>query len=330
MQLNMITSILAGLALSSSAAFCGNPVQEEAPKQWAVVELSSNFMREEPDYESGNGTQALMGTVVEVVDTDRYWKKIISPDPYTAWANELGLAMMDEAQKDEYIAAAKWICTVEYSHIYAEPDAGSMRISDFNMGDLVRKAGELPGGPDGSWYRVLLPSGRAGWVPASDIMDFRKWTRTRRLTAENILDLAVKFNGVPYMWGGNTVKYFDCSGLTRFVFFMNGVLIPRNASQQAFVGEEIPVDFDRMQPGDLLFFGQKATADKPLKASHVAIYMGDKRIIQASQVVRMNSLDPADPDFYDREIISVRRIIGHVDDGTGAISIKSSPWYFKQ
>lgn len=315
----MMTAVLAFLSLSALTA------QE---RQWAVVNLSSNFLRDEPDYEAGNGTQTLMGTVLEVLDADGIWRKVVSPDPYTAWTNELGLAMMDEAGKDAYIAAHKWICTAEYSYVYTEPDTGSQRLCDFNMGDLVRMTDsprKVPG-----WVRVLLPDGRAGWARQDDVMDFNAWAQTRECTAENIISLAKTFNGVPYMWGGNSVKYFDCSGLTKLCFYMNGVLLPRNCSEQVRTGVEVPIDFGQMQPGDLVFFGQKATAKAPLKATHVAIYMGDKRIIQASQMVRMNSLDKDAPDYYSREIIAVRRIIGHVDDGTGAVSVKSSPWYFKQ
>lgn len=315
----ILTSALLALPLSA---------QQDGQKQWAVVNLPVNYMREEPDYEAGNGTQALMGTVVEVLATDRYWKQILSPDPYTAWTNELGLAMMDEAKKDAYIAAPKWICMAEHSHVWSEPDVNSLKICPLIMGDLVRKVNEYPD-PDG-WIMVQLPSGRVGWTRQKDLMDFRKWSLTRKLTADNIINLAKEFNGAPYLWGGNSVDAFDCSGLTKFVFFMNGVLLPRNASQQAFVGEEIPAELEKMEPGDLVFFGTKATDKTPLKASHVAIYMGDGKIIQASQVVRINSLRPGDADFYDREIISVRRIIGHVDDGTGAVSVKSSPMYFKQ
>lgn len=59
---------------------------------------------------------------------------------------------------------------------------------------------------------------------------------------------------------------------------MHDIIIPRDASQQAYVGEHIDIapDFGNVQPGDLIFFGRKATAGKKERVVHVAIYLGDK------------------------------------------------------
>ena len=68
----------------------------EPERKWAVVEFSTNFMREEPDYAAENGDQALMGTVVEIIGERGYWKHIVSPEPYSAWVNEMGGAILEE------------------------------------------------------------------------------------------------------------------------------------------------------------------------------------------------------------------------------------------
>ena len=136
------------------------------------------------------------------------------------------------------------------------------------------------------------------------------------------------------MWGGTSIKNVDCSGLTRSTFFLNGILLPRNASQQAYCG--IPVEpadgprfWESLQPGDLVFWGREATADKPAKATHVGIYIGDSRFIHASHVVRINSFDREQPDFYDRKPLCFKRILGQQDlPGTGILSVKNSPYYF--
>lgn len=296
-------------------------------KQWAVVERSSIFLRNAPDYEAALDTQSLMGTVVQVLpERDRYWVKVSTPDPYTDWTTEMNLAFMTEAEKDAYIAAPKWICIAEYSHIFSAPDAGADRLGDFTMGNLVRQTGVS----EGSWVKVLLPSGREGWVPAADVADFREWIDSRTLTQESLVAFAKKFVGVPYMWGGISVKHFDCSGLCKFTYMMHGVLLMRDSSQQIKTGVEVPFDFSLMQPGDLVFFGRKASGDRPRKPSHVALYIGDGRIIHSSMTVRINSLRKGEPDYYEKEVIGVRRILGHVDTGEGIVSTARSPWYFKQ
>ncbi|MBP5302638.1 MAG: C40 family peptidase, partial [Bacteroidales bacterium] len=103
--------------------------------------------------------------------------------------------------------------------------------------------------------------------------------------------------------------------------------LPRNTSQQVRAG--VPVEFDSLQPGDLLFFGTPATDDKLERINHVGIYIGGNRFIHASQLVRISSLDPSEPDYYERKPLRARRILGHTDSN-GITSLSKSPWYFIQ
>lgn len=346
------------MSASLSPAQTQEPENGTAPaKKYAVVEFSVNFMREQPEYEAELGDQTLMGTVVEVVDQKSYWKQIVSPEPYKAWVNDMGLVEMSEDQITKYISAPKYICTAEYSHVFARPNRNAERLSDMVMGDIVRiwyrKDGEGTGIKQTKknqemFLGVILPSGKKGYVPKTDLEVFSKWVQTRRATVDNIIASAKLFLGVPYMWGGTSIKALDCSGLARSVWFMNGLLLPRNASQQAKVGDDvdfhpdysIPEDSDGfktemkkrvsyLKPGDLLFFGKRATSDSKEKVSHVAIYLGRGKYIHSSEIVRISSLIPGDPDFS-RTFIRVRRVLGMEDKGKGIVSILKSPSYFKQ
>lgn len=213
----------------------------------------------------------------------------------------------------------------------------------------------------GEYLDVWLPSGIHGYVKAEDLESFRLWASTRTPDARHILAQAAEFAGVPYQWGGTSSKGVDCSGFTRMVWFMNGILLPRNASQQARCGEEVTVEMRTdslalcgslpekelkeemirrtacLESGDLIFFGTPATPGqgqdgKGARISHVGIYIGGGRFIHASRKVRYSSLIPGDPDYYDLswKMIAARRIIGQEDKGNGVISILSSPAYFIQ
>lgn len=320
----------AALAVTLCSAVPASAQEDAADRRWAVVEFSTNFMREEPDYAAENGDQALMGTVVEIIGEHGYWRHIVSPEPYTAWVNDMGIVEMTEEEINDYIDCLKYICITDFTHIYAEPSLESERVSDFVMGGLVRSLFNSKGKPlkSGKFVACILPSGKFGWVLRSDVMDFDEWVASRDMSADSIINTAFNFLGVPYMWGGTSIKHVDCSGLTRCVFYMNGILLPRNASQQARTG--VPVGLDELEPGDLLFFGTPADGVSPERISHVGIYMGDGVYIHSSQVVRISALDPEDEDYGGRQPLCARRILGHIDDGHGAVSIAKSPYYFSQ
>ncbi len=313
----VLLALLAFGALAASAQTWDGP-------QWAVVNSSSCFMRLKPDYESGNETQALMGTVLRVKGAERYWRQVDAPDYKDVWTTEHNIAMMSEADKDAWIAAPKYICSTEYTHLFEKPSTTAQRICDFTLGDLVRRGSESRRG----WVQVFLPSGRECWARAYDVTEFEEWVRTREASREALVSTARRFLGTPYMWGGASVKHFDCSGFTQFVYRQCGIVLPRNAREQIYTGEEVPYEFDRMLPGDLIFYGTPESSGKRMVVAHVAMYIGDRRIIHSSQVVRISSLTPDGDDYYGREPLAVRRILGHVDDGSGIRSVAVRPWYF--
>ena len=296
-------------------------------KKWAVVNLSSCFLRLRADYESPVETQCLMGTVLEVKGKHRYWLNVDAPDYRNCWTNELSVVLMDEAQKEAYLASDKLIFTSEFGHLYSDASFESPRICDLTMGDILRPSDTIE--DSGDWMEVLLPSGQKGWLPSENVWDYENWAEERyilvseanstngfeaRQTLEqNLMSLAMQFLGVPYMWGGTTAKYFDCSGLVKLVYMMNGIVLPRNAGEQIYCGETVTFDFEQMRPGDLLFYGTLKSDGSVGSVSHVAMYIGDGRIIHSSQLVRINSLRPGDEDYYDRKPIGVRRIVGHVN-----------------
>lgn len=345
-------------AASALALICAStPVAGAQPSRegirHAVVSVSVNYMREEPGYSKENGDQSLMGTVVEVLDRQGSWVKIRTVEPYTAWVDGMGLAMMDEAETQAYVAAPKYICTALYSHVLDAPSKDAGFVCDLVAGDLLRQAGKDGEALDrdgakplkkGGYLGVVLPSGVKGWVPTKDVEVFSDWASGRSMTEGNILSTGRLFLGVPYFWGGTSIKGVDCSGFVRSVFYLNGVLLPRNASQQAKVGQDIPVrkagtessgtslspeeclDFEVLRPGDLLFYNEKPGG----RITHVSIYLGDGMIIHSSGRVRINSIrDQQREDFYNRRPVVARRIIGHLGE-EGITDILSSPAYFPQ
>lgn len=279
----------------------------------AVVALSSIYMRIAPDYESALETQELMGTVVEITGEKNYWREIVSPQPYKAWCTEKGLVELNDEQLEAYLSAPKCIFSELYGHVYEAPSHKAQTICDLVGGDIMRITGKK-----GQWTQVSLPSGETGWVcsrsvkPHDGFISIAKGEGNADSISdemmESIIATAFRLKGVPYLWGGMTPKGVDCSGLVRWSCLMNGILLPRNASQIIHCGDE--VSLDKMQRGDLVFFGTPAKDGKPQRVTHIGIHIGEGRIIHSSHMVRVNSLDPNEPDYYENahRLIAARRL----------------------
>jgi peptidoglycan DL-endopeptidase CwlO len=105
-------------------------------------------------------------------------------------------------------------------------------------------------------------------------------------TASNVIAIAKRYMGIPYVWGGTTPNGFDCSGLTSYVFRQVGINLPRVSRDQQRVGTRISPS--QVQPGDLVFRGSPAY--------HVGIYIGGGQYIHAPQtgdVVKISTYNPA-------------------------------------
>ncbi len=147
---------------------------------------------------------------------------------------------------------------------------------------------------------MSYPDGRKAYLSKSISQPEAEWRASLKQDVESIIATAYSMMGVPYLWAGTSSKGVDCSGLVRTVLFMHDIIIPRDASQQAYVGEHIDIapDFSNVKRGDLVFFGRKATAERKEGISHVGIYPRKQAVYpRIGRDVHVSSMNPADQNY---------------------------------
>lgn len=297
-------------AVVDSMRVLPDPALAEMP--FGIVKVSVGNVRSNPAHSAELATQVMMGMVVKVLKHQGSWYYIQGPDQYLGWLEEAAMHLTGPAGAEAWQKAPKVIMTEYFGVIREQPSNASLPVSDAVPGVLFKSNGGR-----GKWLAVETPDGRKGYVERSLVADYAKWTATRKLTAETVEQTAKRFIGVPYLWGGTSPKGMDCSGFTKTVFRLNGMELNRDANQQAQMGIEVAADSAMrwLTKGDLLFFGQQATAERPERITHVAIYLQDRQFIHTpgGSGVRIDSFDPAAPNFNDgllRSFVRARRVIG--------------------
>lgn len=295
-------------------------------KTYGIVNVSVSNLRVDPDFSSEMMTQALMGMPVRVLQREG-WYRIQTPDNYIAWVHRVGIHPVTKEELTAWNRSEKIVVTSHYGFVYSRPDVRSQTVSDVVAGNRLKWEGTK-----GAFYKVAYPDGREGYISKSISMPEGKWRAGLKQGAADIIRTAHTLMGVPYLWAGTSSKGVDCSGFMRTVLFMHDIIIPRDASQQAYVGQHIDIapDFGNLQPGDLIFFGRRATAERKERVVHVGMYIGNKRFIHSQGDVRISSFDPGDELFDEYNLgrlLFAARVLPFVNKEAGLNTTETNPFY---
>jgi cell wall-associated NlpC family hydrolase len=231
-------------------------------------------------------SQATLGTRVVVLRRRSGWALSETPDRYRGWIRAAAL------RHDQRTAPLLEVASL-FANIYAARDVTARApIAVLPILARVEAAGGRPDkDPERAWLRVRLPDGRRGWAQRADTRladgGARGNGRAARITAT-----ALRFVGLPYLWGGTTPFGLDCSGLVQLAHRLHGVLLPRDADLQFADRRLRPVSRTRLRAGDVVFFGPR-----PGAITHVGIALGPRAFVNATThgvpVVRVDRLDDA-------------------------------------
>jgi hypothetical protein len=289
-------------------------------KTWALSMLSVSNLRAQPDDASELVSQTLMGTPLKVLECNDKWYQVQTPEHYIGWMDAGGLQVFSEKEMEYWKKSNRYLYNHLSGYAFDAPTLKSNVVTDLVLDDLFEVESTVKG-----FLKIRIPDGRIGYVRKDDCISFNNWSYSQP-NVQSILSVARQMMGSPYLWGGTSSKAVDCSGFVKLVYYAQGIILARDASEQARHGESI--DFsnkDNLQPGDLLFFGSSAQ-----HISHEGIYLGKGDFIHSSGRVHISSIDPGDPKYVpSRHNVAACRIMNSLNT-EGIVRVKDHPWYTVQ
>jgi hypothetical protein len=227
----------------------------EPQQRFAFCALSVIPVRKEPKDSAEQTTQLLFGEPIEILEFSRPWLKIRSYlDGYEGYIDHKQVLPLTEKE------LRRWLDQHAFSSQHFQRIDGPMGIQILSGGSLIGSDQNFQIGP----YR---------YENAASNSNLDAWA------------YALQFLNTPYQWGGKSIFGIDCSGFTQNVFRQLDINLPRDAYQQAEVGNTI--DFEDRQCLDLGFF-KNSTG----KIHHVGIIGPEDQILHASGQVRLDTLKP--------------------------------------
>jgi cell wall-associated NlpC family hydrolase len=212
-------------------------------------------------------SQVLYGTGVLSLEKQGDWIRIRTADGYTGWVSSVDMKAQSHSAYASDDNAVR--VTAISANVYREPDvtqhAPLLRLPWEALLETVPDSKD----DSGRWMKVRLVNGATGWVQRGDVGQ-----KPAPLSIPESLQLARKFLGTTYTWGGVSSFGFDCSGFTQMLVRQRGIEMPRDADLQAGWKGVFPVDRKDLQPGDLLFFGAS-----PSRITHTGMYLGQGEFI---------------------------------------------------
>lgn len=286
-----------------------------------LVKIATACMRANPGHSSELVSQAVMGTPLKLLDNDGGWWLVETPEGYR------GYMISNSIQKVDSMAMWRWRESprVMYTDVYTgrivSPDGRGTPVTDIHAGSVL----EVTGRTVADSIEVKLPDGRRGRLATRSVTPLDSMALTEPDT-EAIVAMARALMGVSYLWGGTTPAAMDCSGLAKICYLNQGIILMRDASQQARTGTLLSTDYNEYRRGDLVFFKSATTGN----IVHVGIYDHDGLYVHSSGRVKVNSLDPESPLYIPSNLLaSACRITGNI--GTPGITpITRSPYFNQQ
>ena len=229
--------------------------------KYAICQVSVAPLRSEARDSSEMVSQVLFGEKLIILEELEKWTKVqLAFDGYEGWLDPKQIVEISEEEYNK--DSIEKFAINPYNH--AMENGLPMTLT---IGAEVRALNEskIKIGPKCFEYFGVYTSGKK--------------------SKDQLVEIAKAYLNVPYLWGGKSFFGIDCSGFTQIIYKIHGIKIPRDAYQQAEIGDALTF-IEEAKPGDLAFFENKEG-----RIHHVGIILADQKIIHAHGKVRIDSLD---------------------------------------
>ena len=246
---------------------------------FAIINVSVTPIKEKPSHSSQIIDQGKMGNPLKILRFESGWYLCQTHYNYVGWVNSTAIQICNSNQIKNWNSQNLVSISIISGHIYTRPDIESSPISDIVLNNKIKLINK-----NEDWSLIQLPDKRFGYIQNNS---FEELINNQTISPKYLLKTAYQMMGVPYLWGGNSSKGNDCSGFIQNIFEASNVKLPRDARQQALLGENIVPNknWSNIKPGDLLFFG------KNKRITHVGMSIGEYEFIHQGGMVAINSLD---------------------------------------
>lgn len=220
-------------------------------------------LRKEDNQRSEMISQILFGEIAELLEDGKYFYRIrCSFDGYEGWCQRAQLAILDDelAKKNTQVVTTDWDTVILCNHQPMHLSLGS------SLGILENGSAIL-----GKYHFVY-----SGQLQQQGFCIF---------SVNTITSFAMQYLNTPYLWGGRSVMGIDCSGYVQQLFRFFNLPLPRDACQQAELGELVGF-LQEVRCGDLAYFDNEEG-----QIIHVGLLLNSDTIIHASGKVRIDKID---------------------------------------
>lgn len=293
------------------------PAAELADTPFAVATAAAATMRKEPRGRAEQVNSVAMGGVIRLLREAR------ADDITTGGAGRRGsgrgvAAVEDASPSDWYLAQS----TEGYLGFMRKNELQPTKKLHIPTGILTRPTtvtleGQETYVPAGALLHETSTKGQFALKPDGPAVPLDKDDVTRvgrpLYSREDILELMKPFMDTRYVWGGVTCTGIDCSGFTQFLWKTRGINLPRDAEEQAVVGQIVAWGgkqvFDEAQPGDIIFFHSDSG-----RISHVGVSLGNGDMIHSAgrgvHISRLQDTKEDTDDSHLQRVMFARRMQG--------------------